>query len=119
MQPLGVHHVQINVADVDAASGFYTDVLGLTRREDRPDFGVPGVWLDAGDQQVHLMQTSVPPGLGQHFAILVDDLDATVAELTARGVEVSAPMAVGPHRRQAFLSDPSGNGVELHEYRPG
>src|SRR5258708_6704509 len=48
MQPLAVHHVAINVDDVDEAIAFYTKTLGLTQRTDRPDFGFPGAWLDAG-----------------------------------------------------------------------
>ncbi|HZU71616.1 MAG TPA: VOC family protein [Acidimicrobiales bacterium] len=118
MKPLAVHHVQVNVADVEEALAFYTDVLGLTIRDDRPDFGFPGAWLDLGDQQVHLVQAEVPRALGQHFAVLVEDLDATVAELTDRGVKVSQPKPVGTGRRQSFLADPSGNGIELHEHRP-
>ncbi|MEY2470503.1 MAG: Glyoxalase/Bleomycin resistance protein/Dioxygenase superfamily, partial [Actinomycetota bacterium] len=39
MESTGVHHVSINVDDVAAAVRFYTDVLGLTERDDRPDFG--------------------------------------------------------------------------------
>jgi len=114
MEPLGVHHVSINVADVDAALTFYTEVLGLTQRSDRPDFGFPGAWLDAGGQQLHLIGGSVPKGEGQHFALRVADLDATVEELRARGVQVGDPSPVGTGR-QAFVMDPSGNLVELHQ----
>ena len=116
MRPLAVHHVSINVADVEAALRFYTDVLGLEQRSDRPDFGFGGAWLDAGGQQVHLIEAPPPAGLGQHFALLVADLDATVAELRQRGVEVSDPQPVGSSR-QSFVSDPSGNLVELHQAR--
>jgi glyoxylase I family protein len=114
MRPAGVHHVSINVRDVDEALRFYTDVLGLTLREDRPDFGFGGAWLDVGGQQVHLIEAGPPQALGQHFALLVDDLDAAVAELRSRGVEVGDPSPVGTGR-QSFLSDPSGNQIELHE----
>ncbi len=114
MEPLGVHHVSINVDDVDAALGFYTDVLGLTPRTDRPDFGFGGAWLDAGGQQVHLIAGSVPKGEGQHFALRVADLDATIAELRGRGVHVGDASPVGSGR-QAFVMDPSGNLVELHQ----
>jgi catechol 2,3-dioxygenase-like lactoylglutathione lyase family enzyme len=114
VQPLGIHHVSINVDDVDAAVAFYTEVLGLTAREDRPDFGFGGAWLDAGPQQVHLIEAGVPPHLGQHLAIRVGDLDEAIAELRARGVRVSDASPVGTGR-QAFLADPSGNQVELHE----
>lgn len=110
----GVHHVSINVSDVDEAVRFYTEVLGLTVRPDRPDLGIGGAWLDAGGQQVHLIESPVPQGLGQHFALRVDDLDAVVAELRADGVGVSDPSPVGTSR-QAFLADPAGNLVELHQ----
>ena len=114
MQPVAVHHVSINVDDVEAAVRFYTDVLGLAQRGDRPDFPFGGAWLDAGNQQVHLIEGEPPPGLGQHFALLVEDLDATVAELRGRGLEVADPRPVGSSR-QSFVTDPAGNLVELHQ----
>jgi glyoxylase I family protein len=114
MQPSGVHHVSINVSDVDEAIRFYTDVLGLTVREDRPDFGFGGAWLDAGGQQVHLIEGGVPDGLGQHFALRVDDLAAVVQELRGKDISVGDPSPVGTSL-QAFVTDPSGNLVELHQ----
>ena len=50
MQPVGVHHVSINVSDVPTSVAFFVDVLGLTERHDRPDFGFAGAWLDAGER---------------------------------------------------------------------
>jgi glyoxylase I family protein len=112
MRPTGIHHVSINVDDVAAAVEFYVGRLGLEARSDRPDFGFDGAWLSVGAQQVHLIAAPPPAGLGQHFAIAVDDLDAVVEELQGVGLEVSAPSPVGP-LRQSFLHDPSGNLVEL------
>jgi len=114
MQALGIHHVSINVTDAAAAIAFYTDVLGLTPRADRPEFPFAGAWLDLGDQQVHLLEIDTPTQTGQHFAMWVADLDAAVAEIRAHGVKVSDPEQVGPGR-QAFLRDPSGNLIELNE----
>jgi catechol 2,3-dioxygenase-like lactoylglutathione lyase family enzyme len=114
MEPLAIHHVSINVDDVDAAVAFYTDVLGASVRTDRPDFSFGGAWLDLGGQQVHLIEGAVPPTLGQHFAVLVADLDVAVAELRTKGVEVPEPSPVGTGR-QTFVADPSGNTVELHQ----
>ncbi len=114
MRPLGVHHVSINVNDTDEALAFYTGVLGLRARHDRPDFGFGGAWLDLGDQQLHLIEVAVPEDRGQHFAVRVDDLDGCVAELRSLDVTVSDPSPVGT-ARQAFLHDPSGNLIELHE----
>jgi glyoxylase I family protein len=114
MQALGVHHVALNVRDVDEALEFYTQRLGFSVRDDRPDLGIAGAWLDVGNQQVHLLEAPVADNRGQHFALHVPDLDATVAELRAAGVHVSDPSPIGTGR-QAFLSDPSGNGIELHQ----
>jgi glyoxylase I family protein len=63
---------------------------------------------------VHLIEGRPPDGVGQHFALLVDDLDGVVAELRERAIEVSDPTPVGSGR-QAFVTDPSGNLVELHQ----
>ncbi|MDQ6698123.1 MAG: VOC family protein [Actinomycetota bacterium] len=104
----------INVDDVDRALAFYVDVLGLVARTDRPDFGFGGAWLNAGQQQVHLEQARPPSDQGQHFALLVDDLGATITELRAGGVTVSDAFPAGS-ARQAFLNDPAGNTIELHE----
>src|SRR3954464_12040557 len=108
MKPLAVHHVSINVRDVEEAARFYVSRLGLVRRDDRPDFGFAGAWLDAGGQQVHLIDAAPPPAVGQHFALQVADIDVAVAELRQRGIEVSDPMPVGTGR-QSFLTDPDGN----------
>jgi glyoxylase I family protein len=114
VQPLGVHHVSINVRDAAEALEFYTETLGLRRRDDRPDFSFAGAWLDIGEQQVHLIESPVPNDCGQHFAIRVADIDAAVSGLRERGIEVSDPAPVATSR-QCFLRDPSGNLIELHE----
>ena len=114
VQPLGVHHVSINVRDAAESVTFYTEVLGLTLRDDRPEFGFGGAWLNLGAQQVHLLEIAVPDDVGQHFAIHVADIDASVADLRDKGIEVSDPKPVASSR-QCFLRDPSGNLIELHE----
>ncbi|HZT67679.1 MAG TPA: VOC family protein [Acidimicrobiales bacterium] len=114
MKPVAVHHVQIQVDDLDAALRFYTEVLGLTPNPDRPDFGFPGAWLDAGAQQVHLVVGPLPTQVGQHFALAVEDLDDAVAELRAGGLKVSDVMEFGPFR-QAMTHDPAGNTIEIRQ----
>lgn len=114
VEPVAIHHVSVNVPDVAAGVAFYTDVLGGTQRADRPDLGIGGAWIDLGAQQVHLLEAPVPPSLGQHFAIRVRDLDAAVAELRAKGVQVGDPSPVGANR-QTFVTDPAGNVIELHQ----
>jgi glyoxylase I family protein len=114
MRATGIHHVSINVGDAEVGRRFYVDVLGFTERTDRPALDVDGVWLDVAGQQVHLVVGEPAPFVGQHFAVAVADLAATVAELRDTGLRVSTPMVVGTGR-QCFLRDPFGNVVELHE----
>ncbi len=118
--PIGVDHVSVNVTDVPAALAFYTGTLGLTQNFSRPDFGFPGAWLDTvNGQQVHLIGGDTPPNLGQHFALAFEDLPAVVAELRADGLQVTDPIDVGTTgRKQAFMTDPWGNGIELHQRPP-
>ncbi len=107
--------MQLNVDDVAAAVTFYRS-LGMTEREDRPDIGIDGAWLDCGAQQIHLLALAAPTDQGQHFALEVDDLDALVTRLRGAGVDVTEPHALGPGLpRQASLHDPSGNRVEIRE----
>jgi glyoxylase I family protein len=114
VQPLGIHHVAINVTDASRSVAFYTEVLGGELRDDRPDFGIPGAWIDLGAQQVHLIELPLPTEAGQHFAVLVEDLGAVVEELRARGVELDDAVRVGADL-QTFVRDPDGNTVELHQ----
>ncbi len=115
--PSGVDHVSINVPDVPAALAFYTETMGLVQNFSRPDFGFPGAWLDTGNgQQVHLIGGETPPNLGQHFALFYEDLGAVIVALRATGIEVTDPVDVGATgRRQAFMTDPWGNTIELHQ----
>jgi glyoxylase I family protein len=116
--PRGIDHVALNVPDVPAALTFYTEVLGLTQRDDRPDFGIAGAWLNAGGQQVHLIELPPPNNMGQHFALLYDDLAQVVATLRSQGFTVSDPSASSAGRQQAFMNDPWGNAIELHQHAP-
>jgi len=113
MKPAGVHHVAICVADAQTGLAFYRDVLGMTQLP-RPDLG-PGYWLDAGGQQVHLMESDTSPPDANHFAIRVDDIDAAVSDLQEQGVEVHRIPFVPGAGHQAFLHDPFGNLLELNQ----
>jgi glyoxylase I family protein len=113
MKPAGLHHVAISVADARKGLAFYRDVLGMTQLP-RPDLG-PGYWLDAGGQQVHLMEADTQPLGANHFAIRVDDIDAAVTDLQEQGVEVHRLPPTPGAGHQAFLHDPFGNLLELNQ----
>lgn len=114
MMRVKLHHGSVNVSDTARSLAFYSGLLGMEQL-DRPDFGFGGAWLDAGDgRQLHLIEAPVPPDLGQHVALAVDDLDKAVATLAAAGVPVGPIKTVpGTQIRQAHASDPDGNRIEL------
>ncbi len=122
----GFSHVAIVCTNLDEARDFYIDVLGLTELP-RPDFGIPGMWLRAGDLQLHfIVNESMPvPGPGfPHFALHVDgeQWDEVMNELGEAGVSfLSAPSErddFGTRVRATFVIDPSGNVVELTDVGP-
>ena len=111
----GIHHVSINVKDVDEAVTFYVDVLGM-RALPRPDLGFPGAWLESAGQEVHLLGIeSTPPPKEQHFAFEVADLSAVVATVRDAGFQCSEPREIPGVCAQAFTHDPSGNMVEFNQ----
>lgn len=111
----GIHHVSINVDDIETAQAFYVSVLGMEVLP-RPDLGVPGVWLATGEQEVHLLQ--LPAGervKEQHFAFLVTDINEVCADLAANEVACSKPSTIPGVCVQAFTHDPSGNMIEFNQ----
>lgn len=55
----------------------------------------------------------------RHFCLEVTGLDAYCNTLKGRGVAVTEPTTGMDHSRQAWITDPDGNQIELMEYRPG
>ena len=111
-----LHHLSFTVPDLDAAMGFWRDLLGFVPME-RPDFGFAGAWLKGYGVEVHLLAPSgMPPAEGRlspmrnHVAFRVDDLDATCAKLRAAGLEVLKGSA---GIRQMFVLDPGANVIEF------
>jgi catechol 2,3-dioxygenase-like lactoylglutathione lyase family enzyme len=110
-----LHHVNLLVDDLAAASTFYGEVLGWASA-DRPAFGFPGAWFDLGHGQLHLVVVdAMPPPSGAHFAVEVDDLDSVVRDLEAAGVSVSPGGGTPGAGRQAFCQDPAGNLIEFNQ----
>ena len=120
MRVTRVAHVSGNVEGaLDATAAFYTEILGLHTIA-RPEIpGVDGRWLDAGDTELHLVDApmhghGIDP-TGPHFCVYVDDLDAAVAELDARGIELRR--GAQGDVVQIWIVDPSGNTIELQQER--
>ena len=119
----GLAHVCFIVRDLDAALDFYQIKLGLERAFDFLDEQGKrfGVYLHAGGRCFIELFTSPhdAPADSQsfrHICLEVDDIEATVADLKAKGIEVG-PVTLGCDQSwQAWLKDPDGNDIELHGY---
>ena len=116
METTGIHHVALNVHDLDAALAFYIDRLELTLL-DRPDFGFAGAWVQAGASQIHLMETAEATiDRRQHLALQVRDLDECWQGWRRRVSRSPRVPYLPGAGRQAFLRDPSGNRIELNQH---
>ena len=115
--------VRYQVQDLERAVGFYTEHLGfhLTQRSgpvaivSRGDlhllFGGPG---SSGARPMPDGRRQEPGGWNR-IVLYVDDLDSTIAALTAAGTRFRNQVEVGPGGKQILVDDPDGNPVELHE----
>jgi glyoxylase I family protein len=114
-----VDHVSFAVRDLARSLAFYRDLLGL-EPVPRPDLGIPGAWLGAGEAQVHLIEVpaafdagtppaTVNPAAG-HAAFAIDDYAAALRTLLDRGLEV---VTFGEASGQMWVKDPDGHIIEL------
>ena len=120
--------VRYIVHDVDAAIDFYCRSLGFREEmHPAPTFAI----LSRGDLQLFLSATSGPgggsqplpdgrrpePGGWNRFVLVVDDLQREVERLRRAGVSLRSDVIAGVGGKQVLVDDPSGNPVELFEYK--
>jgi lactoylglutathione lyase len=121
-----IGHVAFNVRDLDAALAFYRDKLGFAEmfRLHREDGAVSLLYLRVTDTQYlelfpTLNEAPADDRKFSHLCLEVEDLDATVAELEKRGVNIVSPRAQGKAGSwQAWIADGEGNRIELMQIAP-
>jgi glyoxylase I family protein len=122
-----IHHIAILTDDYERSKQFYTEVLGFeiireTYRKERDsyklDLSIAGVYqVELFSFPDYRERGSYPEAKGlRHLAFAVDDVDASAAELRAKGVEVEAVRVDElTQRRFVFFNDPNGQPLELYE----
>jgi catechol 2,3-dioxygenase len=123
-------HVHLRVADLERATAFYRDLLGLSVTLYGPDLGLPMVLLAAGDYHHHIAINTwesagaAPPPAGHtglyHVAFLYpgrQELVKAVLRLREHGYAI-AQFSDHGGSVAIYLDDPDGNGVELYYDRP-
>jgi predicted enzyme related to lactoylglutathione lyase len=121
--------VNIDVDDLEAAAGFYTEAfaLGVGRR-----FGTAAIELLGAGAPIYLLAkaagTAPAPGVEGartyrrhwtpvHLDLVVEDCDAAVERALAAGALLESPATTRAWGRIAELSDPFGHGFCLLEFR--
>jgi predicted enzyme related to lactoylglutathione lyase len=114
-----VKHVNIPVADQARAVAFYTEKLGFEVATDAP-FG-PGLrWIELTIPGAATQLTLfTPPGqesrIGTFIGIVfeAEDINATYAEMVAKGVEFTKPPTQESWGTSAIFKDSEGNSFVL------
>lgn len=121
-----IDHIGIAVSDLAETLKVYTDALGLTLHgtETVEEQKVKTAFLPVGDSEIELLESTAPDGpIGkfietrgqgiQHIALRVDDIEAALAELKAKGVRLidEKPRYGAGGAKIAFLHPKATNGV--------
>ena len=117
------HHVHVRCEDVEAAVAYYEKMLDGKVTERVEVRGLPIVRMDIGGEKIFLSPkfgdmevepTSGNPRWGVYqLAFGVEDLDATLAEMEAKGAEIEDAKPSG--LPIAFVKGPDNVQIELIE----
>lgn len=120
-----IDHVAVVVENLAAALSVYRDALGLvvSKQETIPEQEVKMAFLPSGDTEIELLEPIHPDsGIGRylarrgeglhHICLEVDDLQATLAELKARGTQlIDETPRRGAYGQVAFIHPKGAHGV--------
>jgi catechol 2,3-dioxygenase-like lactoylglutathione lyase family enzyme len=116
--------VRYIASDIDKSVEFYRDRLGFSLEKHNP-----GKFAELARDDLHLFLNAPgagsagkagghpEPGGWSRFMLVTDDLDGKIAELRKAGAGFRGEVAEAGAGRQILLEDPSGNVVELFEYK--
>ena len=134
MNVLKVDHIGIAVKSLEESLPFYEEILGLkaTGKETVEEQKCTTCFVPCGETELELLESTSPDGAIakfiekngegiQHIALRVDDIDAALAELEAKGVRMIDKVArIGAGgARIAFCHPKATKGVllELCEHK--
>ncbi len=121
----GIHHIALNVKDLDRAEKFYTEVLGFTVTH-RFSKGLRHLMVDTGNSAIALFeapeletrasldQLSEAGYMHLAFKTTRERFDQIIAEMKEKKVTIDS----GPVRRgdgdSIYFNDPDFNHLEIH-----
>jgi len=124
ISPLGpIGAARVFVTDVERATRFYRDALGLTAQFSGPDTAM----FDTGPTKLLIEEVAPEDAESQQLvgrftglSFTVTDIGASVSGLASRGIGMES----GPDKQDwggilAHFRDPDGNVLTIVEYPPG
>lgn len=112
----GLQFVFVHVPNVAAVRNFYAETLGFTVVDESPAF----LQLRAsggGADYAFGEDANAQPGENPELWWLVDDADATYAELKGKGVSIASEPMDLPFGRAFAIHDPAGNTLHFWKQR--
>ena len=120
-----IDHIAVVVENLERALAVYRDALGMpvTAIQEMPEQDVKMAFLPTGDSEIELLEPIHPEsgiakylakrGEGLHHVCLeVDDIEATLAELKARGAQLIDEIPrEGANGKIAFIHPKGAHGV--------
>ncbi|MGE0823997.1 MAG: VOC family protein [Candidatus Binatia bacterium] len=109
------NHRHLIVDDVPKTVAFYEGTLGAKKVQEMEFRGRPIVRLELDGLPLTISQ-QIHAGVGDHIGLAVDDFEAAVTELRAKGVEfIVEPTDMG-FAKFAFIRDAAGTTLEVLQF---
>lgn len=114
-------HVCISARDLDESAAFYIRGLGLEHVFDfyrgKRKVGTYLALPDGSFLEIFEKPDMNPVNEGiRHFCFLTDSIDEVIRECSALDIECSPKIKAADGTFQTWVTDPSGNRIELHQY---
>jgi predicted enzyme related to lactoylglutathione lyase len=121
MKVRAIDYIELSVSDMDRAVAFYRDTLGLAfplkGGPDWKEFDSPPVAFALDRVRGNRAEGATPGQVA--LALAVDDVDAAVEELRAKGVPIVKEPWEADVCYQAVIRAPDGNEIILHRRKDG
>ncbi|HET9732341.1 MAG TPA: VOC family protein [Acidimicrobiales bacterium] len=125
-------HLGVTVSDLQAATGFYTRVLGFSPKYENAEHGWTRVGLALGDIVLELFSPHPASGSDDPYnpfypgsfgrpklALTVDNAAVAYEQAVAAGVVPKCPITETSVSKFFFIIDPDGTPVQLQEFTGG
>ena len=117
-----IAHICISTKDLNKTEQFYCSCLGLSKKFNFIREGkVIGYYLQINESNfIEVFNTDTNSSEEEpqikHFCLEVEDLDKAIEKIRECGVSITDKKMGADNSWQAWLADPNGVKIELHQY---